>query len=507
MGAQGLSEPAVAAGRPGGAAGTRAAAEATSPRGPQRARRPRSPRRPPHRRRALVRLAYGWGYPAGLAGLDGVAAATVYVVVSDVQSPAGPVLGALGVVGLNLRDGGYRPPRSPSLFKELRSLAPQMAVLALVVAALDTAPRIAGHAGAAGAALLWLVGAAAGCAIALSGRALSYAVLGAVRSGRAKRRRALVIGNGPVSAHVAAILRQRGEFGLQPVGCIDTGFPAADVPAEMPVLGGCDEIYRIMQDHRVRTVVIAAEEVERRWVDAIVRICSGLCCETLLVLSPADSLAVTGARVDHLAGTPFVWLPAPGHGGLGRPLKRVFDVAVALAALVLLLPVLIGCAVAVRVDTGPGVLFRQRRIGLKGKEFVLLKFRTLRPADEHEAETRWNVDGDERMGAIGKFLRDTCLDELPQLWNVVRGDMSLVGPRPERPHFVQSFSESCPGYTLRHRVRGGMTGWSQVHGLRGDTSIDLRARFDNHYIDTWTFTGDLKVLLMTLRVVLMRKSG
>ena len=153
------------------------------------------------------------------------------------------------------------------------------------------------------------------------------------------------------------------------------------------------------------------------------------------------------------------------------------------------------------------MLFRQRRIGLGGEEFVLLKFRTLKPADEQESDTRWTVKGDERMGRAGRFLRATSLDELPQLWNVIRGDMSLVGPRPERPHFVEQFSRTCPGYRLRHRVPVGMPGWAQVHGFRGDTSIELRARLDNHYIDHWSFAVDVKILLLTVRAMLCRDDG
>jgi lipopolysaccharide/colanic/teichoic acid biosynthesis glycosyltransferase len=117
------------------------------------------------------------------------------------------------------------------------------------------------------------------------------------------------------------------------------------------------------------------------------------------------------------------------------------------------------------------------------------------------------VKNDARMGRVGRFLRNTSLDELPQLWNVVRGDMSLVGPRPERPHFVEQFARTCPGYMLRHRVPAGMTGWAQIHGFRGDTSIELRARLDNHYIDHWTFAGDLKILLLTARAMLCRDAG
>ncbi|GAA3098383.1 hypothetical protein GCM10020254_49700 [Streptomyces goshikiensis] len=154
------------------------------------------------------------------------------------------------------------------------------------------------------------------------------------------------------------------------------------------------------------------------------------------------------------------------------------------------------CALAVRLSDGPGVIFRQERVGLYGRPFTLLKFRTLR-ADAHESATRWTVAGDHRMSPVGSFLRKSSLDELPQLWNVVCGDMSLVGPRPERPFFVAKFAAVHPGYEARHRMPVGITGLAQINGLRGDTSIEDRARFDNHYIDTWSLWQDLWILART----------
>ncbi|MET9109066.1 sugar transferase, partial [Streptomyces zhihengii] len=180
-----------------------------------------------------------------------------------------------------------------------------------------------------------------------------------------------------------------------------------------------------------------------------------------------------------------------------RAAKRAMDAAVAGVALLAASPVLAVCALAVRCADGPGVIFRQERVGLDGEPFTLLKFRTLRPSDEHESATRWSVARDRRMSRTGSILRRTSLDELPQLWNVLRGDMSLVGPRPERPYFVAKFSHTYPGYAARHRMPAGITGLAQVNGLRGDTSIEERARFDNHYIDTWSLWQDVCILLRT----------
>jgi lipopolysaccharide/colanic/teichoic acid biosynthesis glycosyltransferase len=187
----------------------------------------------------------------------------------------------------------------------------------------------------------------------------------------------------------------------------------------------------------------------------------------------------------------------PGQGRGSRLPKRILDLALAVPLLLALTPLLLLCAAAIRISDGPGVLFRQERVGQHGRPFTLLKFRTLRPSDEQEAATRWSVAHDERLSGVGALLRRTSLDELPQLWNVLRGDMSLVGPRPERPYFVDRFSRLHPGYAARHRMPVGLTGLAQVHGLRGDTSIEDRCRFDNHYIDHWSLWQDVCILLRT----------
>jgi exopolysaccharide biosynthesis polyprenyl glycosylphosphotransferase len=192
----------------------------------------------------------------------------------------------------------------------------------------------------------------------------------------------------------------------------------------------------------------------------------------------------------------------PNLHGPARIIKRVFDIVVAVIALIVLSPVLTAAAVAVRIEGGPGVIFRQVRIGRDGKRFELLKFRSMRPANELESQTMWCVATDDRVGPVGKFLRSTSIDELPQLWNIFRGDMTLVGPRPERPHFVEQFSTQFDRYAYRHRVQVGLTGLAQVSGLRGDTSIADRARYDNFYIENWSLWLDIKIILRTFREVL-----
>jgi lipopolysaccharide/colanic/teichoic acid biosynthesis glycosyltransferase len=178
------------------------------------------------------------------------------------------------------------------------------------------------------------------------------------------------------------------------------------------------------------------------------------------------------------------------------------DILIASIALVALSPVLVLCALLAWLDGGRGIFFRQSRIGRNGKPFNVIKFRTLRPVNEQESQTTWSIANDRRVTPIGRFLRRTSLDELPQLWNILCGDMTIVGPRPERPHFVEQFSAEYPEYAMRHRVPVGLTGLAQVSGLRGDTPISDRARFDNYYIENWSLWLDVKVVLRTLTEVL-----
>jgi len=200
----------------------------------------------------------------------------------------------------------------------------------------------------------------------------------------------------------------------------------------------------------------------------------------------------------QLPTLPAVALP---EAAIARATKRTMDVLGALVGLLLVLPILLVAAIAVRIEGGPGVIFRQTRVGQHGRHFTLYKLRSLKP-ETGEGDVRWNIDHDSRLGRVGRFIRATAIDELPQLVNVLTGDMSLVGPRPERPHFVEQFSATVPGYAARHRVPVGLTGLAQVNGLRGDTSITARARFDNHYVENWSLWLDVKIMLRTVVQVL-----
>jgi len=238
----------------------------------------------------------------------------------------------------------------------------------------------------------------------------------------------------------------------------------------------------------------------------IIRTCDRLRCEIFLVPRLFELHQVSD-DMDTVWGLPLVRLRRATYRSQGWHVKRLFDVAFATGALLVLWPLMLAAAIAVRLEGGPGILFRQERVGADSRRFDVLKFRSLRPVDDAESATNWNIKHDDRLGPVGRFLRKSSIDELPQLFNILRGEMSLVGPRPERPHFVAQFRQTYPRYIARHRVPSGLTGWAQVHGLRGDTSIADRAMFDNYYIENWSLWLDVKILIRTVGSVVKGQGG
>ncbi|MGW7565949.1 exopolysaccharide biosynthesis polyprenyl glycosylphosphotransferase [Streptomyces tendae] len=383
--------------------------------------------------------------------------------------------------------------------------------------ALDDLPALCARVGVVWLALAALVAAYAP-PHALSVRTLCagfllHAVTGCAGRGAVHRRHrtallnrpraALVVGPAATAQRVASALLRHPRCGVRPVGIV-TDDPGG--VAGLPVLSTGEEVRRAVVQNGVRDV-LAVDPSVRVVQAALLRALAASGCTVWELDAEAPAYADAPVRPggDRIAG--FSCRPlAPAARRPGGAGKRVLDVTVSGALLLLLSPLLLACAAVLRVVGGPGVLFRQERVGEGGRPFTLLKFRTHRPADEHESATRWSVADERRMPWFCRFLRRTSLDELLQLWNVFRGDMSLVGPRPERPYFVARFSQAHPGYAARHRMPAGITGLAQINGLRGDTSIEDRARFDNAYIDDWSLWQDVCILLRTA-AALVRPTG
>ncbi len=381
--------------------------------------------------------------------------------------------------------GDYDRPRvSLSAMQEAPRLSTRLALMVLILSFPLT--MWSGEVGA----LTSLTAAAAGV---LLGRFATFSVVRSMRRRGVLSARTLVVGAGAVGRGLAGYLAQQPQTGMQVVGVVDD----PDHVHDTTLVGSLDDLPGVVERFGIERVVITFGAV-RDW--RLVDVIRQLPADDVDVLVVPRLFEVGAAASDPSAedvgGVPLVWIHRRSSRVTSQRCKRGFDLFVAAAMLVLATPLMALCAAAVLLSSRGPILFRQERLGLHGRRFTLFKFRSMRVNDD--SETLWTVRNDQRLTSIGRHLRRLNLDELPQLINVLRGDMSLVGPRPERPHFVERFAEAFPGYSQRHRSPAGLTGWAQIHGLRGDTSIEDRIRFDNFYIDNWTIWGDMTILLRTL---------
>jgi exopolysaccharide biosynthesis polyprenyl glycosylphosphotransferase len=308
---------------------------------------------------------------------------------------------------------------------------------------------------------------------------------------------ALVVGTGATAVRVAQLLRNHPELGVAPRGFLDSQPPRHRVG--LPLLGELTELADVVARYEIQRVIVCFPAARDEDLVPLVRACRPLPVDVCVVPRMYElGAALPRGYLDELCDIPLVPLRRLGHGRLGAGAKAAFDVAGATALLVAVTPVLLALAVAVRRDGGGPALFRQTRLTRSGKTMELLKLRSM--IDHADSDTRWAMLP-EHTTSLGRWLRRTHLDELPQLINVLRGEMSLVGPRPERPYFAARFGLQIPRYGDRHRMRTGLTGWAQVHGLHGDTSIADRIRFDNFYIEHWSPWMDMVILARTLCTV------
>lgn len=308
----------------------------------------------------------------------------------------------------------------------------------------------------------------------------------------------LIIGSGGIAVELAHILTEHHEYGLSPVGFLD-GFE--DKGLAWPLLGNVGALDTILRAHRVRRVIVAFGATRDPDMVSIVRTCDSAAVD-IHVVPRFFELGVSpeGAGYDNLWGIPVSHLRRAALRSNAWRGKRFFDIVISALALLITAPIMTVVAALVRISSPGPIFFRQCRVGQMGRPIEVLKFRSMR--ENGTSETQWSVEGDDRLTGVGRLIRRTSLDELPQLINVLRGDMSLVGPRPERPHFASRFAEDVCHYDARHRVPVGITGWAQIHGLRGSTSIDHRARFDNYYIENWSLAGDVAILIRTVLAIL-----
>lgn len=402
----------------------------------------------------------------------------------------------LATLGTLLLTGGsrYVAPLHLSVLDELPSIVTRLlaavAAVSAVVLHLHQKPHV----------LIFFETACQAVALVVVGRVVTTRLIAMGRRYGIAQHRTVLVGGGPTATELARILKGHREYGLVVVGFVDDDdySPAAGF---VPHLGRLADLDTAIMGAGADTLLVADGYFDERVLVDAVRTEVGLGAELLVVPRMHHFHTLTG-MADHIGSIPIMRIRNPNLHGPARLIKRVFDIVSSAAALLVLSPVLLVTALAVRVEGGPGIIFKQVRVGLDGKEFELLKFRSMRCANETESQTQWSVATDSRVGSVGRFLRCTSIDELPQLWNILRGDMTVVGPRPERPHFVEQFSTQFDRYAYRHRVQVGLTGLAQVSGLRGDTSIADRARYDNFYIENWSLWLDIKIIIRTFREVI-----
>jgi exopolysaccharide biosynthesis polyprenyl glycosylphosphotransferase len=358
--------------------------------------------------------------------------------------------------------------------------------------------------------------------VGLGRAALSYTQRWA-RARRLVGKPVLILGAGIVGAQVARRLERHSEYGLMPIGFVDEDpRPVAEVGGrEAPVLGNIEELEEIIERTGVRNLIVAFSSVGDARVSRLIQHSHALGVEVSVVPRMFDMIN-DRVSYDTFGGLPLLSLTHIDPRGLQFAIKHALDRVLAVVALVVLSPVILCAAIAVRLSSPGPTLFSQRRVGRDGRVFDFYKFRSMRVAPEaREAGEECNgtldflvrgdtapggVEGEDRRTGGGRILRRTSIDELPQLFNVLRGEMSLVGPRPERPEFVEVFRQDVRRYGDRHRVKSGITGWAQVHGLRGQTSLAERVEWDNYYIAHWSLALDLKILALT-PAALFRHTG
>jgi exopolysaccharide biosynthesis polyprenyl glycosylphosphotransferase len=319
-------------------------------------------------------------------------------------------------------------------------------------------------------------------------------------------KRVIVVGTSDAANKVYLSLTANRSLGYQALGyCSITGSAENSVP-HIPCLGSMSSVPDLIKSHNIDVVLIALNEEEHSYLHNLVRDCQGLNVEMMMVPDILE-LMTSLVQIKHIEGIPFLGIKSPALSTWNSIIKRIFDLVFASFILLITCPLYIIIAILIKLDSKGPVLYYQERIGLNGEVFRVFKFRSMRIDAEHVTGPVWSKKNDSRATRIGKILRRFSLDELPQLFNVINGDMSVVGPRPERQHFVEQFKKEVPRYLERHRVRTGMTGWAQVNGLRGNASITERTKYDIYYIENWSLTFDLKIIFKTIHAVLFGKDA
>lgn len=314
-------------------------------------------------------------------------------------------------------------------------------------------------------------------------------------------RQVLLIGTGEVARTILQKASQ-ARLGYKVIGCVDG--QGSGEWAGLPILGRVQDLERILEGHPVDEVIVALPQASHEELLEIISICEAKRA-AVRIFPDLFQILASEVRISDLDGLPMLVVRDVALRGWKLALKRAMDLIVSAAALIFLSPLMLFIALLIKLESKGPVFYTQERVGLDGKPFQMIKFRSMRVDAEDQTGPVWATPDDPRKTRLGRFLRATSIDELPQLINVLLGEMSLVGPRPERPVFVEQFKQVVPRYMERHKEKAGITGWAQVNGLRGDTSIIERTKYDLYYIENWSLLFDIKIILRTLVNALLRR--
>jgi len=317
----------------------------------------------------------------------------------------------------------------------------------------------------------------------------------------------LLVGYSRAAEEYIDRLNDNPQWGYVVCGILDNHIPGGTLYKGVKVLGRLGNLEIILPENKLDEIAITLPLKDYDYLESVVSICEKSGVHTKFI-PDYNSLIPGKPYTEDLMGLPVInirYVPLTNTGNI--LVKRTVDVIGALAGIIITSPIMLAAALLIKLTSPGPVIFKQERVGLHNKSFYMYKFRSMEQQSPGEEKKAWTVRNDPRVTSVGKFLRRTSLDELPQLFNILQGDMSLVGPRPERPLFVEKFKEEIPRYMVKHQVRPGLTGWAQVNGLRGDTSIRRRIEYDIYYIENWTIWFDFKIILMTFFTGFINKNA
>jgi Undecaprenyl-phosphate glucose phosphotransferase len=442
-------------------------------------------------------IAYALRFHTGLPAPKGVPPLQQYLIVA-------PFVAALVPLGFQLQ-GLYRLRRGRSRVDDFFNVfvGTILAVVFGIVATLYTQTYFASSAARERglfevSQLVWAIFLVLNVLLTYASRELVREVLERRWRAGIGLKRILIAGSGELGRLVADKILEHRELGYQIVGFVDAKASGDHLGYRgLPLLGSIEEASEIAVRESIDHLYVALPPDQHVQMLELIESTSRQCVDVKVVPDLLQVIALR-ARLEDLDGVPVININDVPLQGFNSIVKRGIDIALSAAGLALLTIPLGIIAAVVRVTSRGPVFYRQERTGLDGKPFTIVKFRSMYDDAERETGPVWTKQDDPRVTPLGRFLRRSNIDELPQLWNVLRGDMSIVGPRPERPHFVEQFRHRIPSYMLRHKVKAGLTGWAQVNGWRGNTPLEKRIEYDLYYIENWSVRLDLKIMWLTL---------